>query len=110
MIQVNWRQNTSLEMPRTPVWREVCAVVESQHFLDRIEECSEMGDVNTSYVSDHTKWIDELLEKNPAWVEDQKVGRALWWDKKQDVQTTERNADSKVPQKPYPYDVNFYSE
>ncbi len=69
-----------------------------------------MGDVNTSYVSDHTKWIDEQLKKNPEWVEDQKVGRAMWWDKKQDAQTSAINAASKVPQKPYPYDVNFYPE
>ena len=69
-----------------------------------------MGDVNTSYVSDHTKWIDDLMAKNPEWVEDQKVGRALWWDKKQETDTTVRNDDSKVPQKPYPYDVNFYGE
>ena len=110
MIQVNWWANFCPERPRTPVWWQLGAVVESQHCLDQIEECGKMGDVNTSYVSDHTKWIDELLEKNPAWVEDQKVGRALWWDKKQDVQTAERNAASKVPQKPYPYDVNFYTE
>jgi Protein of unknown function (DUF3460) len=69
-----------------------------------------MGDVNTSYVSDHTKWMNDQLAKNPDWVADQKVGRALWWDKKQDVQTSERNKISKVPQKPYPYDVNFYGE
>lgn len=69
-----------------------------------------MGDVNSSYVSDHTKWINEQMAKNPAWAEDQKAGRALWWDKKQDVETTSRNADSKVSQKPYPYDVNFYGE
>ena len=69
-----------------------------------------MGDVNSSYVSDHTKWINDQLEKNPEWVEDQKVGRALWWDKKQDVLTTATNAESKVPQKPYPYDVNVYTE
>ena len=30
-----------------------------------------MGDVNSSYVSDHTKWINDQLEKNPEWVEDQ---------------------------------------
>jgi len=54
--------------------------------------------------------MNELLEKNPDWVEDQKVGRALWWDKKQDVDCTQRNADSKVPQKSYPYDVNFFGE
>lgn len=69
-----------------------------------------MGDVNSSYVSDHTKWINELLEKNPSWAEEQKTGRALWWDKKQDVDSTRRNAESKIPQKPYPYDVSFYTE
>ena len=69
-----------------------------------------MGDVNTSYVSDHTQWINQELAKHPEWDADQKVGRALWWDKPQDVDTMQRNAASKVPQKPYPYDVNFYGE
>jgi hypothetical protein len=54
--------------------------------------------------------MNEQLEKNPAWGEDQKAGRALWWDKKQDVDSSTRNAGSKVAQKPYPYDVNFYGE
>ena len=69
-----------------------------------------MGVVDSGYVSDHTRWINEQLAQNPQWVEDQKAGRALWWDKKQDVLTTASNAESKVPQKPYPYDVNFYTE
>ncbi len=69
-----------------------------------------MGDVNTSYVSDHTKWMNEMLEKNPAWVEDQKKGRALWWDKKQEVETSKAFSDAKIPQKSYPYDVNFLGE
>ena len=59
-----------------------------------------MAEVNTSYVSDHQVWMDEQLAKNPEWVEDQKVGRALWWDKKQDVDSSARNAGSNVPQKP----------
>lgn len=69
-----------------------------------------MGFVDTNYVSDHTKWMNEQLAKNPEWVEDQKAGRALWWDKKQDNATTQSNAEAKVAQKPYPYDVNFYGE
>ncbi len=69
-----------------------------------------MGVVNTSYVSDHTKWMNEQLENNPQWVEDQKTGRALWWDRKQESDTTQRNAQSKVAQKSYPYDVNFFGE
>lgn len=69
-----------------------------------------MGVVNTGYVSDHTLWMNEMLEKHPEWAEEQKAGRALWWDKKQDVATTKSNADAKVAQKPYPYDVNFFGE
>lgn len=69
-----------------------------------------MGVVDSGYVSDHTRWMNEQLEKNPQWVADQKAGRALWWDKPQDVETTARNAESKVAQKPYPYDVNFFGE
>lgn len=66
--------------------------------------------VDTNYVSDHQTWMNEQLAKNPEWVADQKAGRALWWDKKQDTETTARNADSKVKQKAYPYDVNFLGE
>ncbi len=69
-----------------------------------------MGDVNSSYVSDHTQWINELMEKNPEWAADQKAGRALWWDKKQDAEAVSRQTAAKVPQKPYPYDVHFYPE
>ena len=69
-----------------------------------------MGDVNSSYVSDHTQWINQQLAQNPEWAADQKVGRALWWDKPQDTDSSKRDAASKVPQKPYPYDVNFYGE
>ncbi|GAB1368807.1 hypothetical protein MASR1M42_23410 [Azonexus hydrophilus] len=69
-----------------------------------------MGVVDSGYVSDHTRWMNEQLEKNPSWVASQKEGRALWWDKQQDTDTTARNNASKVPQKPYPYDVNFFGE
>ena len=69
-----------------------------------------MGVVDGSYVSDHTKWMNEQLANNPEWVEDQKVGRALWWDKKKDVDSTRLNAESNVAQKSYPYDVNFFGE
>lgn len=69
-----------------------------------------MGVVDSGYVSDHTRWMNEQMEKNPQWADDQKSGRALWWDKQQTVETTARNAESKVAQKPYPYDVNFFGE
>ncbi|MFV0371915.1 MAG: DUF3460 family protein [Azonexus sp.] len=69
-----------------------------------------MGVVDSGYVSDHTRWMNEQLEQHPEWAASQKEGRALWWDKKQDVDTTARNAESKVAQKSYPYDVNFFGE
>jgi hypothetical protein len=86
------------------------AMLESANCLEYLEESSDMADVNTSYVSDHQTWMNEQLKNHPEWVEDQKLGRALWWDKKQDVDSSARNAGSTVPQKPYPYDVNFYGE
>lgn len=66
-----------------------------------------MGIVNSNYVSEHTRWMNEQLEQNPEWVESQRAGRALWWDKKQDQESVASHAAAKVPQKSYPYDVNF---
>lgn len=61
----------------------------------------------TLYESDHTKWMREMMAKNPEWAEDQKKGRALWWDKKIDLQQQARYQQSKEANKSYPYDVNF---
>lgn len=58
------------------------------------------------YESEHTKFIREWMEKHPQELEEQKAGRALWWDKgEQDLETARRNDESKVPQKPYYYDI-----
>ena len=66
-----------------------------------------MGRVDTNYESDHTRFMREMMEKNPEWTEDQRKGRAIWWDKKQETDTTRRNNEANEDQKPYPYDVNF---
>ncbi|GAA5174565.1 DUF3460 family protein [Niveibacterium umoris] len=55
------------------------------------------------YESEHTKFMREWMEKHPEEREEQRKGRALWWDKPQDLETLRRNAESKVAQKPYPY-------
>lgn len=55
------------------------------------------------YESEHTKFMREFLEKNPQQVEEQKKGRALWWDKPQELETQRRSKESKVPQKAYYY-------
>jgi Protein of unknown function (DUF3460) len=66
-----------------------------------------MGRVVTDYVSDHTRWINEQLAKNPEWVEDQKAGRAIWWDRPQTEEAKRAAAEAQVAQKPYPYDNAF---
>ena len=68
-----------------------------------------MARVESNYVSDHTKFINEEMKKNPEWRIDQIKGRAIWWDKPQDVKQNETYASAKVPQKSYPYDVLFDS-
>ena len=55
------------------------------------------------YESDHTKFMREWLAKHPDQIEEQKKGRALWWDKPQDLEAQERARQSKVPQKAYYY-------
>ncbi|WP_079434445.1 DUF3460 family protein [Zoogloea sp. LCSB751] len=55
------------------------------------------------YESEHTKFMREWMEKHPEQVEEQKKGRALWWDKPQDLETQREYAAGRVAQKPYPY-------
>lgn len=58
------------------------------------------------YESEHTKFIREWMEKHPQELEEQKAGRALWWDKgEQTLEAARRNAESKVPTKSYYYDI-----
>lgn len=66
-----------------------------------------MGRVVSDYESEHTRFMREMMEKNPEWAEDQRRGRAIWWDKKQDTETLRRVGEAKEEHKPYPYDVNF---
>ncbi len=61
----------------------------------------------TSYESEHTKFMREWMQKHPEQVEEQKRGRALWWDKAPQTPDEIRRAnESTVPQKAYSYDVN----
>lgn len=55
------------------------------------------------YESDVTRMIRELLEKKPQIVEEQRKGRALWWDKKLDRDQLRRAEESEVPASPYAY-------
>jgi hypothetical protein len=59
-----------------------------------------------AYVSDFTKFINGWMAQHPEELEEQKKGRALWWDRPQNL--TEQQADlaSKLEQKPYPYQAD----
>ena len=56
------------------------------------------------YESEHTKFIRELMDKNPQFRQDQQKGRAIWWDKRpRDLTDREVMDEGKVPQLPYVY-------
>ena len=58
------------------------------------------------YESEHTKFMREWLEQHPKEREEQKKGRALWWDKPQDPGQQASFGSSAVPVKPYYYDTS----
>jgi len=56
------------------------------------------------YVSDHTRFIRDLLEKKPQLETEQRVGRAIWWDKlPADLEANREMDEGRVAQKPYVY-------
>lgn len=55
------------------------------------------------YQSEFTQFIDQWLDQHPEQREEQKKGRALWWDKPQDLETQKIYQAATVEQKPYPY-------
>ncbi len=60
------------------------------------------------YVSEITRFIEELKANNPRIVVDQAKGRAIWWDKKpQTSEEAERLAESRVPQPGYVYQTKY---
>ena len=59
------------------------------------------------YVSEHTKFIDDVLAQKPELDDDRKKGRALWWDKSpRDLDARRQMDEGTVPQKPYVYFSN----
>ena len=56
------------------------------------------------YVSDHTRFIRDLLEKKPELETNQRIGREIWWDKLPSEVEAQREMDEgRVPQKAYVY-------
>jgi hypothetical protein len=58
------------------------------------------------YVSEHTAFIRQWLDAHPEEREQQKAGRALWWDKPQNLAQSESLRDASVPQKAYYYQTD----
>ncbi|MEN3278476.1 MAG: hypothetical protein V7631_4266 [Massilia sp.] len=58
----------------------------------------------TGYVSDHTKFIEELKAKTPGMEQRQQEGRSLLWDKAPiSLEEEERVKQSRLRQQAYPY-------
>jgi hypothetical protein len=56
------------------------------------------------YVSDHTRFISELLARRPELVRQQQEGRAIWWDKQPEELACRREQDEgRVAQGAYVY-------
>lgn len=55
------------------------------------------------YVSEFSKFLQDLKEKNPELDREQREGRAIWWDKDVDPDLYKRFNESKLPQPAYVY-------
>lgn len=59
---------------------------------------------DTRYVSDFTKFLNEMKEKNPKIEEGQRAGRSIWWDKAPiDLDARRREQESRIKQQAYVY-------
>lgn len=55
------------------------------------------------YESEITRFLKDLKKTHPALEQSQRDGRAIWWDKPQDLDTQRRDQASRVPQSAYVY-------
>lgn len=55
------------------------------------------------YESDHTRFMRELLVKKPGLAAEQRKGRAIWWDKRQDADEQRQFDEARVNMAPYVY-------
>ena len=55
------------------------------------------------YTSDITSFIDELKAKKPTLEDEQRQGRAIWWDRRIDPIAEGDYQVARVPQQPYVY-------
>jgi len=55
------------------------------------------------YKSDVSSFIDELKAKKPTLEDEQRQGRAIWWDRRVDLRAETEYEDARVRQQPYVY-------
>ena len=55
------------------------------------------------YKSDVSSFIDELKAKKPTLEDEQRRGRAIWWDRRVDPQAETEYEDARVRQQAYVY-------
>ncbi len=56
------------------------------------------------YVSEHTRFIRELLQDKPQLLEEQRKARARWWDKRpRELAEVDVMNEGRVPQPGYVY-------
>lgn len=58
------------------------------------------------YESDITRFLRDLKEERPHLEAEQQHGRAIWWDRPQNLETQRRNRESRLPQPPYVFYQN----
>ena len=58
------------------------------------------------YTSEFTAFLDGMKANQPAIEAGQRAGRAIWWDKAQNLITQATYKEARVPQKPYVYSTS----
>lgn len=58
------------------------------------------------YESEITRFLRELKAARPQIEQEQRRGRAIWWDKPQELQKARDDNQSHVAQKPYVYQTD----
>lgn len=62
--------------------------------------------IKTGYESDVTRMIRDLLQEKPEIADEQKRARAMWWDRRLDLDELRRAQESRVKQKGYVYQAD----
>ena len=95
---------SATELARRIRLREVSAVEVMEAVEMEVAEALQLNSpimVQSSKLMNKTK--QQLKQDKPQLEDDQRKGRAIWWDRAQDLDTAERNRDSRVPQQAYVY-------